>query len=77
MPDRYPSSADTHAMAARLAPVILELLGDGRPRSWHDIVAVLSCLAAERYWDQARWAIGAYARRFDGLERAPRAGGTA
>src|SRR4051812_35713604 len=36
-----------------------------------------SCLAAERYWDQARWAIGAYAWRFDGLERAPRAGGTA
>src|SRR4051794_18278294 len=36
-----------------------------------------SCLAAERYWDQARWAIGAYAWRFDGLERVPRTGGTA
>ena len=35
------------------------------------------CLAAERYWDQARWAIGAYAWRFDGLERVPRTGGTA
>ena len=34
-------------------------------------------LAAERYWDQARWAIAACAWRFDGLERAPRAGGTA
>src|SRR4051812_4417257 len=32
------------------------------------------CLAAERCWDQARWAIAAYAWRFDGLERAPRTG---
>src|SRR3954449_4151986 len=36
-----------------------------------------SCLAAGRCWDQARWAIGAYAWRFDGLARAPEAGGTA
>ena len=35
------------------------------------------CLAAERCWDQARWAIETYAWRFDGLERAPEAGGTA
>jgi hypothetical protein len=42
MPDRYASSADTHAMAARLAPAILELLGDGLPRSRHDIVAALA-----------------------------------
>src|SRR4051794_3911049 len=37
----------------------------------------LSCLVAEHCWDQARWAIEAYAWRFDGLERAPRTGGTA
>ena len=37
----------------------------------------LSCLAAERCWDQARWAVVTYAWRFDGLERAPEAGGTA
>src|SRR3954449_11620704 len=36
-----------------------------------------SCLVAERYWDQARWAIEAYAWRFDGLEHAPRTGGAA
>ena len=42
MPDRYPSSADTHAMVARVAPAILELLGDGLPRSRHDIVAALA-----------------------------------
>jgi acyl-coenzyme A synthetase/AMP-(fatty) acid ligase len=30
------------------------------------------CLAAERCWDQARWAVETYAWRFDGLERAPR-----
>ena len=36
-----------------------------------------SCLAVGRYWDQARWAIEAYAWRFDGLGRAPEAGGTA
>ena len=33
MPTRYTSSADTHAMVARIAPGILELLGDGIPRS--------------------------------------------
>ena len=42
MPDRYPSSADTHAMVARVTPAILELLGDGLPRSRHDIVAALA-----------------------------------
>jgi hypothetical protein len=31
------------------------------------------CLAAERCWDQARWAVEEYAWRFDGLERAPQA----
>jgi hypothetical protein len=36
-----------------------------------------SCLAAERCWDQARWAVETYAWRFDGLDRARRAGGTA
>src|SRR3954447_7378753 len=42
MPQRYSSSDDTHAMVARLAPVIFELLGDGLPRSRHDIVAALA-----------------------------------
>src|SRR4051812_10368098 len=42
MPDRYASSADMHAMVARVAPAILELLGDGLPRSRHDIVAALA-----------------------------------
>jgi hypothetical protein len=42
MPDRYASSADTHAMVARVAPAILELLGDGLHRSRHDIVAALA-----------------------------------
>ena len=42
MPNRYWSSADTHAMVARVAPVILELLRDGLPRSRHDIVAALA-----------------------------------
>ena len=37
----------------------------------------LNCMAAERCWDQARWAVEAYAWRFDGLERASQAGGTA
>src|SRR4051794_16346832 len=46
-------------------------------RGMHNVTQPPQCLAAERYWDQARWAIGAYAWRFDGLERAPRAGGTA
>jgi hypothetical protein len=34
-------------------------------------------MVAERYWDQARWAIEAYAWRFEGLERAPETEGTA
>jgi hypothetical protein len=42
MPDRYPSSDDTHAMVARVAPAILELFGDGLPRRRHDIVAALA-----------------------------------
>src|SRR3954462_12259364 len=42
MPQHYSSSDDTHAMVARVAPVILELLGDGLPRSRHDIVAALA-----------------------------------
>ena len=42
MPQRYSSSDDTHAMVARLAPAILELLSDGLPRSRHDIVAALA-----------------------------------
>ena len=35
------------------------------------------CLVAERHWDQARWAIEAYAWRFEDLERALGTGGTA
>ena len=42
MPPRYTSSADTHAMVARIAPSILELLGDGIPRSRRAIVAALA-----------------------------------
>ena len=42
MPPSYSSSDDTHAMVARIAPAILELLGDGLPRSRHDIVAALA-----------------------------------
>ena len=45
MPTRYTSSADTHAMVARIAPSILELLGDGIWRSKKVIVAAL----ADRY----------------------------
>ena len=45
MPSRYTSSADTHAMVARIAPSILGLLGDGIPRSRRDFVAAL----ADRY----------------------------
>ena len=47
MPDRYSSSADTHAMVARIAPAILELLRDGLPRSRHDIVAALAAQSAK------------------------------
>ena len=39
---RYPSSADTDAMVARIAPAILALLGDGVPRSQRGIVAALA-----------------------------------
>ena len=42
MLDRYASSADTHAMVARVAPAIRELLRDGLPRSRHAIVAALA-----------------------------------
>ena len=45
MPPRYTSSADTHAMVARIAPIILGLLGDGIPRSRRAFVAAL----ADRY----------------------------
>jgi len=41
-PPRYTSSADTHAMVARIAPSILELLGDGIWRSRKAIVAALA-----------------------------------
>jgi hypothetical protein len=42
MPKRYPSSADTDAMVARVAPAILELLADGVPRSKRVIAAALA-----------------------------------
>ena len=42
MPTRYTSSADTHAMVARIAPSILELLEDGIPRSRRAFVAALA-----------------------------------
>jgi hypothetical protein len=42
MPQHYSSSDDTHAMVARVAPAILELLGDGLPRSRHEVVAALA-----------------------------------
>jgi len=42
MPQHYSSSEDTHAMVARLAPVILELLSDGLPRSRHEIAEALA-----------------------------------
>ena len=45
MPTRYTSSADTHALVARIAPSILELLEDGIPRSRRAFVAAL----ADRY----------------------------
>jgi hypothetical protein len=52
-------------------------LPEGRHYIGKDQTQLVECLAVERYWDQARWAIMAYAWRFDGLGRAPRAGGTA
>jgi hypothetical protein len=42
MPQRYPSSADTDAMVARVAPAILALLADGVPRSKRVIAAELA-----------------------------------
>jgi hypothetical protein len=42
MPKPYPSSADTEAMVARIAPAILALLGDGVPRSRRAIAAALA-----------------------------------
>jgi hypothetical protein len=42
MPRRYPSSADTDAIVARVAPAVLALLGDGVPRSRRAIVAALT-----------------------------------
>ena len=42
MPTRYTSSADTHAMVARIAPIVLELLSDGIPRSRRAFVAALA-----------------------------------
>ena len=45
MPTSYTSSADTHAMVAHIAPIILGLLGDGIPRSRRAFVAAL----ADRY----------------------------
>ena len=42
MSPRYTSSADTHAMVARIAPIILRLLGDGKPRSRRAFVAALA-----------------------------------
>jgi hypothetical protein len=42
MPRPYPSSADTDAMVARVAPAVLVLLGDGVPRSRRAIVAALT-----------------------------------
>src|SRR6478672_633132 len=42
MPSRYTSSADTHAMVVRIAPSILELLGDGIPRSRRALFAALA-----------------------------------
>jgi protocatechuate 3,4-dioxygenase beta subunit len=42
MPRRYASSDDTHAMVARVAPLILKLLSDGLPRSRNEIVEALA-----------------------------------
>jgi transposase len=42
-----------------------------------NVPRLLACLAAERYWDQARWAVETYAWRFEGLERTRPAGGVA
>jgi hypothetical protein len=42
MPRRYTSSDNTHAMVARVAPVILKLLSDGLPRSRNEIIEALA-----------------------------------
>ena len=42
MPTRYTSSDDTHAMVVRIAPSILELLGDDIPRHKRTIIAALA-----------------------------------
>jgi hypothetical protein len=42
MPKPFPSSEDTEAMIARVAPAIRALLGDGVPRSRRMIVAALA-----------------------------------
>ena len=42
MPRRSISSDDTHAMVARIAPAILELLSDGLPRSRNEMVEALA-----------------------------------
>jgi hypothetical protein len=42
MPKPFPSSKDTDAMIARVAPAVLALLGDGLPRSQRAIVAALA-----------------------------------
>ena len=51
MPHHYSSSDDTHAMVARIAPAILELLSDGLPRSKHEI---LDALAAGHAKDEVK-----------------------
>jgi hypothetical protein len=42
MPKPFPSFEDTDAMIARVAPAVLELLGDGVPRSRRAIIAALA-----------------------------------
>ena len=42
MPPRYTSSADTHAMVACIAPIVLELLSDGISRSRRAFIAALA-----------------------------------
>ena len=42
MPRPCPSSSDTDTTVARVAPVVLALLGDGVPRSRRAIVAALA-----------------------------------
>jgi hypothetical protein len=42
MPKPFPSSKDTDAMVARVAPAIVALLGDDVPRSRRAVVAALA-----------------------------------